>query len=164
MIRQTPPSQVPAQMAQHFLHLLDDVNRTQGLFLEEISTLRARIQELESTPAEPPSLSAIHGCAVYLETPEGFIQGWSCGAQDLYGYSVEEVIGRSVDMFLPENLRDSPRTARSGTGCLRIRKDGHLIHVVSQETTIQDASGCVLGRLWLELRTDPDGPFVGGLS
>ena len=39
-------------------------------------------------------------------TPEGRIVSWNSGAQNIYGYKKEQVIGRSFsDLLLPERSR-----------------------------------------------------------
>ena len=77
MLHPSAPSLSPrsTHMAQHFLHLLDDVFKSHGLFVDEIATLRARIKELETDlkyAAEngwpPAKIPDIAGCAVYPET------------------------------------------------------------------------------------------------
>lgn len=146
-------SQAPIQMAQHFLHLLDDVNRTQGMFMEEIAALRARILELEALRPEQrgsAQLPDIEGCAIYLESPEGLIQAWSGGAHEMYGYSVEEVVGCPVSTLLPAGR------ARSDKECFssifdRAGKDGRSFQVFSRDVALQDGNGRLLGRLHLDM-------------
>lgn len=37
---------------------------------------------------------------------EGIIRWWSDGAEKLFGFSKEEALGQSLDLIIPENLRD----------------------------------------------------------
>jgi len=145
-------NQAPIQMAQHFLHLLDDVNRTQGVFMEEIVALRARIQELEAMRPEQrgsAQLPDIEGCAIYLESPEGLIQAWSGGAHEMYGYSVEEVVGCPVSTLLSAG---PAKADKEGRGIFeRTGKDGRAFQVLSRDVALQDGDGCLLGRLHLDM-------------
>jgi PAS domain-containing protein len=143
----------PSQMAQRFLHLLDDVNQSQGLFLEEIATLRARIQELEGTRPEhqtSTNLPDIEGCAIYLESPQGSIQAWSGGAREMYGYTVEDVVGRPASMLSPAGCPGTERGHISDYS-ERIGKDGRAFRVLSHDVALQDGGGRLLGRLRLEM-------------
>ena len=143
-----PDGPNPAQTARHFLHLLDDVHRIHGLFLEEINTLKARVKELEQANS---SLNAgfvpeVKGCAVYLVSNEGLIQGWSGGAAELYGYSVEEILGQPVVFLLPGKAElGEVATTR------RIRKDGGIFEVVLHDMILQDEKGQATGRVHVEV-------------
>ena len=43
---------------------------------------------------------------VILETVDGVITNWNKGAHDLYGYSVEDVIGREHSFLVPFDVKD----------------------------------------------------------
>ncbi len=53
------------------------------------------------------------GKTVILETPdaviyadrEGIIRFWNAGATRIFGFAVEEAVGRSLDIIIPERLR-----------------------------------------------------------
>lgn len=38
---------------------------------------------------------------------QGVIRIWNSGAADLFGYTADEAIGRSLDLIIPENLRNA---------------------------------------------------------
>ena len=42
--------------------------------------------------------------AIITETPEGIITSWNKGAEQIYGYSVEEILGKNVSILEPDNL------------------------------------------------------------
>jgi PAS domain S-box-containing protein len=161
--------QAPSQVARHFLDLLDDVYRLHGMFLEEITGLRARIAELEA--AKSPCLEGkgalsnvpdVLGCAVYLVSQDGTIQSWSGGAGELYGYSVEEVIGQDPEMLFPgaaRSLSDAP----AHSGSLRLRKDGRSFKVCLHQTVLLNKEGSPCGRMYLEIPLNrPGAGFEGG--
>lgn len=43
--------------------------------------------------------------AIISKTLEGVIQSWNAGAQRLYGYTSDEVLGRSMTLLLPEDRK-----------------------------------------------------------
>ena len=154
-------SQAPSQVARHFLGLLDDVYHIHGLFLEEITALRARIAELESskTPfvnenGTVPSVPDVPGCAVYLVSQEGTIQSWSDGARLIYGYDLGEVLGRNPDMLRPDGNRLGA-FAQKGSSSIqafhRQRKDGLIFEVYQHHAVLQDKAGNACGRMHVEI-------------
>ena len=92
---------------------------------------------------------AIHGA-----TLDGRILGWNRGAERLYGYTAEEVVGRPVAMLCPPDRLDEARQFldRVGQGqvvrqieTLRVRKDGCLIEVELTISPVWDAAGRIIG-------------------
>ena len=157
--------QSPSRVAKHFLHLLDDVHRIHGLFLEEICTLRARVQELEAANAtlaqgEPttkalPPLPDVKGCAMYLVAADGRIWAWSNGARELYGYSVEEAVGRTWESLQAPALAHAEvptggNVAQARTSP-RLRKDGTVFQVHPHCTPLLDETGRVTGQIRVEI-------------
>ena len=85
-----------------------------------------------------PPLSNISEDAIYSIDLDGNITSWNRGAERLYGYSADEVIGRSVMLLIPEERYEEERhiQARVRRGesieqyeTLRRRKDGSLFDV-----------------------------------
>jgi len=84
----------------------------------------------------------------------GVITSWNKGAQQLFGYSAEEVAGRSVTMLIPperldeeyailERVRRGDRVDNFET--VRRHKDGSLIDVSLTISPIRGAGGKVVG-------------------
>lgn len=149
-----PSGQSPTQVARHFLHLLDDVHRIHGLFQEEIQALRSRVKDLQeaNTTLSAALLPDIRGCAVYLVSMDGCIQGWSGGASELYGYSVEEVLGQPLH-FLKAEGSSAPAAHPEGhlPPALRRRKDGSRFEVYLHHTLLLDEEGQTAGRMHVEV-------------
>lgn len=142
----------PSQDAKHFLHLLDDVYRIHGFYLEEIASLQARVRELEIRNAalsggSVPTLPDIHGCAVYLVSMEGLIQGWSQGAGELYGYAAEEVIGKTESMLAPV----PPLEPACPGIATRRSKGGSLFQVSLHCAVLRNEEGHPKGRMRVEV-------------
>jgi len=84
----------------------------------------------------------------------GIVATWNKGAEKLYGYEAEEVIGKSVGVLIPADRQEEEPTIldRVGRGehvkhyeTLRLRKDGCPIVVSLTVSPIVDTSGAVIG-------------------
>lgn len=82
------------------------------------------------------------------------ITSWNAAAEKLYGYSQDEVVGRSVLMLVPDvRQEEEPRIlteVRAGRFVERYetqrrRKDGRLVEVLLSVSPIRDANGRVIG-------------------
>ncbi len=87
--------------------------------------------------------------AIVSRTTDGIVTGWNGAAERLFGYSAEEMIGRSVDMLLPDQsgvleyvdaqLRRGEIVDPIEVVCLR--KDGTRVEVESTVSPIVGALG-----------------------
>lgn len=84
----------------------------------------------------------------------GVITSWNAGAARIFGYSAEEVIGRSVTMLMPpDQANEEPYIlARISRGeriehheTIRRRKNGELFPIAITISAIRDATGKVIG-------------------
>lgn len=82
------------------------------------------------------------------------ITSWNAAAEKLYGYSQDEVVGRSVLMLVPDGRQEEePRIlteVKAGRfvepyETQRRRKDGRLVEVLLSVSPIRDANGRVIG-------------------
>src|SRR5437868_1583373 len=84
----------------------------------------------------------------------GIIQSWNKGAERLFGYTAEEMVGQSVIVLFPpdrlneedhilELLRQGKAAERLET--VRVSKDGRAIPVLVSISPIEDAHGRVIG-------------------
>jgi PAS domain S-box-containing protein len=91
--------------------------------------------------------------AIIGKTLGGIVTSWNEGAQRLFGYAAEEIVGRSISVLVPpdrraeesqilENLA-SGRVERFDT--VRRRKDGKSVHVSVTSSPIRDSTGRVIG-------------------
>ncbi len=81
---------------------------------------------------------------------EGIITSWNKGAEQVYGYSAEEVLGKTVSILAPSHLDEetiklSEMVKKGETfhqyETLRLRKDGKIINVSINLSPVFDASG-----------------------
>lgn len=92
--------------------------------------------------------------AILSKDVNGIITSWNRGAERLYGYREDEVLGRSVTLLIPLDRQDEePRIlARIRSGeriehyeTVRQKKDGSLVDVSLSVSPIFDGAGKVIG-------------------
>jgi PAS domain S-box-containing protein len=85
---------------------------------------------------------------------DGTILTWNKGAQALYGYPMDEAVGRNAEFLFPPNYRAElgfflDRLARGESAAIpetyRRTRNGELIPVAVSVAPIRDASGTVIG-------------------
>lgn len=96
---------------------------------------------------------------IVTRTLNGTVTGWNAGAERMYGYAREEMIGESVQrLLLPSRSRETEwisaqiRAGRpvDALETERIRKDGHRIDVLVSAAPIRDGRGRVTGIATIE--------------
>ena len=92
--------------------------------------------------------------AIVGKTLSGVIQSWNQGAERMFGYSAEEMIGWTIYVLLPDDRKDEETQilAKLARGeridhfeTVRVRKDGRLIDVSVSISPILDKTGRVVG-------------------
>src|ERR1044072_2519920 len=92
--------------------------------------------------------------AIISKTLEGVITSWNKGAQRIFGYTADEVIGKSVTILIPEGHLDEEPTilARLRAGIriehyetIRLRKDGRLVDISLTVSPIKGPNGQIIG-------------------
>jgi PAS domain S-box-containing protein len=92
--------------------------------------------------------------AIISKDLRGIIRSWNHGAEQLYGYSKGEVIGKSIALVIPPHLRDEESSIldRLVRGeriehfeTTRMRKDGTLVSISLTISPVRNARGGVVG-------------------
>ena len=96
----------------------------------------------KSRPIDLEQLVQVAGDAVVAASPEGEIILWNPAAERMFGYTQSEALGQSLDLIIPERLRDRHWTGyrqvmrtgetRYGTELLRVpaaHKDGRTLSI-----------------------------------
>src|SRR5690349_8532834 len=92
--------------------------------------------------------------AIASKDLDGTITSWNRGAERLFGYKAEEIIGKSVTILIPpDRLDEEPQIierVRRGEridhfDTVRRRKDGSLIDISLTVSPINDADGRIIG-------------------
>jgi PAS domain S-box-containing protein len=110
---------------------------------------RKRAEELYLTAIVEASDDAIIG-----KTLDGTIVSWNKGAEKIYGYKAEEIVGHSISTLVPagkpdelpgimKQLRRGQRIESYET--TRVHKDGHFIDVSVTISPVRDKAGKVVG-------------------
>jgi PAS domain S-box-containing protein len=92
--------------------------------------------------------------AIIGKTLDGIVTSWNPGAERMYGYTAQEMVGRSVATIFPpdrvgelgpilDQLRRGEVVDHFETS--RVRKDGTVIDVSVSVSPIRDATGAVVG-------------------
>lgn len=92
--------------------------------------------------------------AIVSKNLDGIIMSWNQGAERLFGYTAEEVIGKSINILIPpDHIEEEPGIlARLRRGeridhfeTIRVRKDGTRLNISLTISPLKDAQGVVVG-------------------
>lgn len=94
--------------------------------------------------------------AIITMDPNDIVTSWNKGAENIFGYLASEMIGKSIEIIVPPELREarelesiSRRFQVQGAvrnyQTERITKDGRRIQVIFTRTAIRDDSGKMVG-------------------
>ena len=92
--------------------------------------------------------------AIIAKTLEGIITNWNEGARRIFGYTEDEVIGKSVSILIPEDRHDEEPAIieRLKRGervdhyqTVRVRKDGQKIDISLTISPIRNSLGQIIG-------------------
>src|SRR5215207_2607201 len=116
-----------------------------------------QLTNLQSPELAPYWLSALIESAddaIISKTLEGIITSWNAGAQRVFGYTPDEIIGKPVTILIPEgHLDEEPEIlARLRAGeriehyeTVRITKDGRLVDISLTVSPIIGPGGKIIG-------------------
>jgi PAS domain S-box-containing protein len=100
-------------------------------------------------------VNAVQDYAILILDPDGVITSWNAGAQRLKGYAAEEILGKHVSVFYPEEdvrsgkiereLAEARRVGRVEDESWRIRKDGSRFWANVIITALVDEYGTLRG-------------------
>jgi len=98
------------------------------------------------------------GDAVMYSDREGIIRLWNRGAERMFGFTAAEAVGQSLDLIIPENLRQRHwdgyyRVMESGESrystemlsAPALRKDGSRISTEFSMVMVKDENGAMSG-------------------
>jgi PAS domain S-box-containing protein len=119
--------------------------------------IRADITERKSIELAGARLAAIvesSDDAIVGKDLSGVVTSWNAGAEKIYGYSAEEMIGRSMERLIPPDRRQEEAEilehVRRGESVrhfetTRLRKDGRIVEISVTISAIRDSTGQVVG-------------------
>ena len=121
------------------------------------SSTKHQFTNLRSPELAPYWLSALIESAddaIISKTLEGIITSWNKGAERIFGYTADEVIGKPVTILIPPGQEDEEPAilARLRAGeriehyeTIRVRKDGTRIHISLTVSPIKGPKGDIIG-------------------
>src|ERR1044072_9416028 len=90
--------------------------------------------------------------AIVSKTLDGIITSWNRGAEQLFGFSADEVVGQSIMVIIPDDRLREGGLARLRRGekvdhfeTVRQTKDGQLVDVSISVSPIRDDTGTIVG-------------------
>ncbi len=126
-----------------------------GALLERLERRREAIQQsLQANEIRTQLLVDSTDDAIITTSLTGVITTWNPGAERLFGYTADQVIGKATRLLLPSDRADEDemiygRISRSQAidhfETVRQRSDGSLIDVSMTISPLKDASGAVMG-------------------
>jgi PAS domain S-box-containing protein len=132
----------------------DDSQEAEVPFVKQ---LRTAALDLSTSELAAPWLAAIIESAddaIISKTLEGVITSWNSGAERIFGYTPEEVIGKPVTILMPaDHVDEEPeilRKIRKGERIehyetVRVHKDGRKIDISLTVSPIRSVEGVVIG-------------------
>jgi PAS domain S-box-containing protein len=132
-------------------------NRIVGIALLWVTAwlvARARRAKLDDATRRLGAIVESSSDAILSVTPDGFVTTWNAGAERIFGYTANEMIGRSILMIIPPHLhRDKAWLLATVRGAhdihtydaVRLTKDGRCIDVSVTLSPLKDALGQFVG-------------------
>jgi PAS domain S-box-containing protein len=121
--------------------------------------LNAEKLKAEQTAVRLAAIVETSRDAIIAKTLDGRVTSWNPAAEQLYGYSTEEMLGTNIAILNPHDRRqrDDPEDVQaildrlakgepiSAFETVRVRKDGRRIEVLLSISPIRDEHGVVIG-------------------
>lgn len=120
----------------------------------DMSEPRSLLSSAEDVQAHLAAIVEWSDDAILTKDLSGIIKSWNRGAQRIFGYTADEIVGRSVTMLIPEDRHDEEpeilAQIRRGEPVshyetIRRRKDGELIHISLTVSPMRDEQGRIIG-------------------
>jgi PAS domain S-box-containing protein len=143
----------PHQPTERAFRSLDTLAR-QAADLIERSHVEAALRESEQRFRWLASIVESSDDAIIGKNIDGMITSWNNGAERLFGYTAEEVVGKPVTILIPPDRHDEERTIleRIKRGeridhyeTIRHRKDGSSVNVSLTVSPVKNAEGEIIG-------------------
>jgi PAS domain S-box-containing protein len=93
-------------------------------------------------------IAQVEEYAIFMVDPNGYIISWNAGAEILFGFSDDEIIGKHISVFYIDaqirtgealnNLNNTLKNASTNVQGLRVKKDGAIFWVDDVFNTIYD--------------------------
>ncbi len=146
----------PDGTRRHALPYSDPVRAADGAIVGAVNVLIdiTDRQEAERAVANLAAIVTSSQDAIVGKNIQGIVTSWNQGAERLFGYTAEEMIGQPVSRLIPPDRQDEEprileRVARNEPiehyETIRRRKDGTDIHISLTVSPVIDSQGRVIG-------------------
>ncbi len=155
---------VPVEVRGEVCHVLEffspkiappdhELLQTLGAISSQLSYLIER-KDAERVNSELAAVVANSNDAMIACTLKGVVTGWNLGAERIYGYVAEEIVGQSLHLLIPPERHDEfPQTlsmvkagqSQASYETVRLRKDGKKISVSLTDSPIRGDAGRITG-------------------
>lgn len=111
-------------------------------------------REMESSTTFLASLVESCEDAIIGQKLDGTVVTWNVGSEELFGYTADEMIGRSISVLFPTGSLNelTECLGRIGRGervprmeTVRLRKDGNRVEVAVTYSPVKDSTGRIVG-------------------
>jgi PAS domain S-box-containing protein len=135
------------------LRVMTNLATFAGAAYQTLLTLKATVkanQELQRFASIVQSSDE----AIISKTLDGVITSWNNGAERVFGYTAEEVIGKSIGILIPPDRHDEEPFILERVGrderidhyeTVRMRKDGSLIDISLTVSPVKTPEGRIIG-------------------
>lgn len=132
--------------------IYDDDGNVEGVSTEKIDITRQK--QIENLRSHLASIVESSNDAIIGMDSEGIITSWNAGAEDIYGYKKNEVLGTSAKIVFPEEKKDQLDTllkkVKNGRPVSnmeeqRVDRSGELIDVEISMSPIKNDQGEITG-------------------
>jgi PAS domain S-box-containing protein len=124
-----------------------------GMALLSFHDVAAR-KEAEATNSRLAAIVESSDDAIVMNDLSGIVTSWNRGAQSIFGYAAEEMIGKPITPLIPagrqdeeinilERIRRGERVETYDT--VRQRKHGSLVEISVTISAVKDATGKIIG-------------------
>ena len=130
-----------------------DITQIKALNIQQATLLR-ELRESEQRLRWLASIVEFSADAIVSKNLDGIITSWNRGAERVFGYTAEEVIGQPITIVIPQDRQDEERMIltriRRGERIeqfetVRQRKHGSLIVVSLTVSPVKNAEGKIVG-------------------
>lgn len=123
---------------------------------DDISEHKKLVKKMRGQAQYLANIMADSADAIVSIDNDNIIKSWNKGAEQIFGYTSQEMIGHSFDRIVPKELMDKQELEKikqevyekgfiRDYETYRIRKDGRKIFVNITRTAIKDEKGDILG-------------------
>ncbi len=150
-------------LARQILELNENfqLNQRLNLVLDQLKSQAKKLQDeiaervqMQVSLTKLAAMIEFSDDAIIGKSLDGIIESWNSGAERLYGYGEDEVIGKPISILLPaDHSDDLPLLlARIKLGehihhfeTVRVAKDGRMIDVALTISPVKDSAGQIIG-------------------